>query len=392
MKCPECSKEINDNAKFCKYCGKKIEDNNSISEIPEETIVEKPLFITCSKCGKEMQANKAFCTNCGNPLTETTAKEDVSGEEKKDKPKKKHSKVIILLIVLLLIGGVGFATTKFFKSNDNKSDKVVEKTDEDDEEDGEDKEEPSDDEDKETATEEETDSEIDVEDEIAEIREIYNSIVSGMEKNDYKKKTIENGFDAYSDDNVLKSIVISKAYSQINYNCFYYFDNDKLVFAYYEGENSHRFYFKDDKMIRWRKCEDAENSDEGINHDMEDSAEYLQWESTVLQNAKVLKLAWNAAGTLEGGEEYILPGSDTRIITKSDLEGLTKEEVKLARNEIYARHGRKFDDESLKAYFSQFDWYHPTIEPEDFEESMLNNYEVANRDFIVAYEEEKGYR
>lgn len=397
MKCPECSKEINDNAKFCKYCGKKIEDNNTISEIPEETIVEEPLFITCPNCGKEMQANKAFCTNCGNPLTETTAKEDVSGEEKKDKPKKKHSKVIILLIVLLLIGGVGFATTKFFKSNDNKSDKVVEKTDEDDEEDGEDKEEPSDDEDKEepsddedkeTATEEETDSEIDVEDEIAEIREIYNSIVSGMEKNDYKKKTIENGFDAYSDDNVLKSIVISKEYSQINYNCFYYFDNDKLVFAYYEGENSHRFYFKDDKMIRWRKCEDAENSDEGINHDMEDSAEYLQWESTVLQNAKVLKLAWNAAGTLEGGEEYILPGSDTRIITKSDLEGLTKEEVKLARNEIYARHGRKFDDESLKAYFSQFDWYHPTIEPEDFEESMLNNYEVANRDFIVAYEEE----
>lgn len=48
------------------------------------------------------------------------------------------------------------------------------------------------------------------------------------------------------------------------------------MFAYYEGENSYRFYFKDDKMIRWRKCEDAENSDEGINHDMEDSAEYLQ--------------------------------------------------------------------------------------------------------------------
>ena len=65
MKCPECSKEINDNAKFCKYCGKKIEDNNTISEIPEETIVEEPLFITCPNCGKEMQANKAFCTNCG---------------------------------------------------------------------------------------------------------------------------------------------------------------------------------------------------------------------------------------------------------------------------------------------------------------------------------------
>lgn len=94
MKCPECSKEIIDNAKFCKYCGKKIEDNNSISEISEEIIVGEPLLITGSKCGKEMQANKAFCTNCGNPLTETTVKEDVPSGEKKDKPKKKRKRSI----------------------------------------------------------------------------------------------------------------------------------------------------------------------------------------------------------------------------------------------------------------------------------------------------------
>lgn len=69
-----------------------------------------------------------------------------------------------------------FATTKVFNSNDNKSDKVMEKTDEDD-----DLEESSEDKEKDANAEEETDS-ADVEEEIAKIREIYNSIVSGKEK------------------------------------------------------------------------------------------------------------------------------------------------------------------------------------------------------------------
>lgn len=35
---------------------------------------------------------------------------------------------------------------------------------------------------------------------------------------------------------------------------------------------------------------------------------------------------------------YILPNSDTKLLTKDDLKGLTSEECKIARNEIYARH------------------------------------------------------
>lgn len=61
----------------------------------------------------------------------------------------------------------------------------------------------------------------------------------------------------------------------------------------------------------------------------------------------------------------------------TDLYYCLAVEKNIRSNEIYAIHGRKFDDESLKAYFSQFDWCHPTIEPEDFEESMLNSYEAA---------------
>lgn len=90
--------------------------------------------------------------------------------------------------------------------------------------------------------------------------------------------------------------------------------------------------------------------------------------------------------------EYVLPTSDSEYLTRDDLVGFTAEECRLARNEIYARHGRMFLDEELQNYFNSFDWYHPTIEPDDFQESMLNQYEIANRDLIVAYETEQGYR
>lgn len=90
--------------------------------------------------------------------------------------------------------------------------------------------------------------------------------------------------------------------------------------------------------------------------------------------------------------DYILAGSDTELLTKRDLEGLSAEECKLARNEIYARHGRKFKDKDLQAYFDACDWYEGTIEADDFSEKELSDIEIANKDLIVEYEKEKGYR
>ena len=103
--------------------------------------------------------------------------------------------------------------------------------------------------------------------------------------------------------------------------------------------------------------------------------------------------AEEADGTnLDEAEGYILPGSDCRYITVSELEGLSADELRLARNELYARHGRIFQDEGLRNYFNSLDWYEPTIEGEDFQESILNEFEIANRDLIVAYEKEIGYQ
>lgn len=96
--------------------------------------------------------------------------------------------------------------------------------------------------------------------------------------------------------------------------------------------------------------------------------------------------AWAAAGgsqradgAAEDTAEFILPGSDSRYLTEQDLIGLTAEQLRLARNEIYARHGRKFRDEALQSYFDSKAWYVGTIEPDQFkDQSMLNEYEKKN--------------
>ena len=95
---------------------------------------------------------------------------------------------------------------------------------------------------------------------------------------------------------------------------------------------------------------------------------------------------------IEEASEYILENSDSQYLTKDDLYGMTADECRLARNELYARHGRKFDDEELQSYFDACGWYQGTIDASDFQESMLNDIEIANRDLIVEYEKEMGYR
>ncbi|MCR5748411.1 MAG: YARHG domain-containing protein [Lachnospiraceae bacterium] len=87
--------------------------------------------------------------------------------------------------------------------------------------------------------------------------------------------------------------------------------------------------------------------------------------------------------------EYILPGSASGYLSRSELERLTDEELRLARNELYARHGRKFNSEDLQRYFASKSWYTPRYEPEEFDreqERILNDYEIHNRDLIVEVE------
>ncbi|MBR2046870.1 MAG: YARHG domain-containing protein [Agathobacter sp.] len=109
-------------------------------------------------------------------------------------------------------------------------------------------------------------------------------------------------------------------------------------------------------------------------------------------NISVDPNAWSVTGGVVTDGDYILPTSNSEYLTMEDLAGFTAEQCRLARNELYARYGRKFTDESLRTYFESKSWYVGTIEPDDFTEDMLNEYEIFNRDLIVDYEEQNGFR
>lgn len=93
------------------------------------------------------------------------------------------------------------------------------------------------------------------------------------------------------------------------------------------------------------------------------------------------------ASLLEG--DFVFPDSNQRYLTEDDLRYLSAEELRIARNEIYARLGRTFDTETLQAYFNAKPWYNGRIAPGDFKDEMLNEYERSNTRFIKAYEEKR---
>ncbi|MDH4358423.1 MAG: YARHG domain-containing protein [Candidatus Berkelbacteria bacterium] len=86
-------------------------------------------------------------------------------------------------------------------------------------------------------------------------------------------------------------------------------------------------------------------------------------------------------------EDYIIADSNTRIIAKSEIMGLTPWQLKVARNEIYARHGREFVHKDLQCYFATKSWYKVDS---GFSESDLSTTENKNVATIQAYEEEIG--
>ena len=82
--------------------------------------------------------------------------------------------------------------------------------------------------------------------------------------------------------------------------------------------------------------------------------------------------------------QWIFPDSDTRLLTQADLAGLSDWELKVARNEIYARHGRRFTSARLQAHFDSCSWYEGTVDADQFDETVFNDVERANIALLYA--------
>lgn len=76
--------------------------------------------------------------------------------------------------------------------------------------------------------------------------------------------------------------------------------------------------------------------------------------------------------------------------TLQDLSIFDSYGLKITRNEIFARHGRMFNDQELQEYFKRQQWYVPQIAANDFDTSCLNEVEKYNVNIISVYEEQLG--
>ena len=84
----------------------------------------------------------------------------------------------------------------------------------------------------------------------------------------------------------LKALVISKNQDGSKYSRWLYYENDNLMFAYYEGKDAQRLYFKDNKLIRWRRSPDAKKAAEAVNHDKEwENEQFVKWETKALNDS-----------------------------------------------------------------------------------------------------------
>ena len=126
------------------------------------------------------------------------------------------------------------------------------------------------------------------------------------------------------------------------------------------------------------------NNDEYTSDDSYSSEEYAGSEEVEEQDTGE---AYDP-GSYDGYEDdFIIPGSDERFIYDEDVADLSDEDTQMAINEIYARHGRIFQDEPYASHFDSCEWYEPTYTADEFDESWFNDYEKENIKVLAAHRE-----
>ncbi len=95
----------------------------------------------------------------------------------------------------------------------------------------------------------------------------------------------------------------------------------------------------------------------------------------------------------QSSNSYILANSDSTYISKAEVSALSRENLNLAVNEIYAKRGRIFKDASLSAYFNSKSWYVPKYTADEFSKNVtFNKYEQANLKVLIDEQKNRGYR
>lgn len=81
-------------------------------------------------------------------------------------------------------------------------------------------------------------------------------------------------------------------------------------------------------------------------------------------------------------DEYVAPMSEYVKFSSDNLMCLNDNQLRIAKNEILAKHGCIFEDISLNNYFNSKRWYEGKVEEAEFDQAQLSEIEKSNYEAI----------
>lgn len=121
---------------------------------------------------------------------------------------------------------------------------------------------------------------------------------------------------------------------------------------------------------------EAESREKELENTIDERSQYYRASAYYLENVREARDVSNVNEPLFA--------TNKQYYTKENFENEPKLVIHLAKNEIYARHGYIFKNEDLYNYFMGCVWYNPTCKAEDFDDSVLNEYEKANLEILAS--------
>lgn len=88
------------------------------------------------------------------------------------------------------------------------------------------------------------------------------------------------------------------------------------------------------------------------------------------------------------GEDYMLPSS-TKELTLDDITGMSAKDLRLAINEMYARHGYYFGPGANQRYFDEKPWYNPDMSIKSPNDIVENFTEIENKNLSFLATQER---
>jgi hypothetical protein len=339
MKCQHCNSENANDAKFCVVCGEELKRST------------EPLKRFCTECGQPLGADAVFCGNCGNSVEKKENVNRINSSSVHEKPiisfgtPKKDKKKIVIGIVVAVVAVLAYmifwivdpfggsqTTSEISGTDKNYSEETHEVLTTEDSTISE-----------EAGVTEKTEETVQ---EVTEIPDFSGSWLDSVSQrcnmeiisqNDvYYEITIDWSSSASESTHWSFEGEYDASQGGIVYqngSCYELDSSGGTVHTsemYTNGEGL--IYIKDGKLYWDDKTQGAG-----------DSCEFERTESSDLSS--------------DDYEDYILPDSDTVLLTEADIADLSLQEINYAKNEIYARHGRKFKSSELQNYFNSKYWY-----------------------------------